>query len=144
LPYAAQTVSGEAVSQSRTNNVASALSGKVSGVEIRTGAAMGASSNVVIRGTKSLLNNNQAMFVIDGVPFDNSNTSSANTTTGRGGFDYGNAAADINPDDVESITVLKGAAASALYGSRAANGVGYHQKRQKGPWDYHKFGRYSW
>ena len=123
LPYAAQTVSGDAVSQSRTNNVASALSGKVSGVEIRTGSAMGASSNVVVRGTKSLLNNNQALFVIDGVPFDNSNPSSSNTSTGRGGFDYGNAAADINPDDVESITVLKGAAASALYGSRAANGV---------------------
>lgn len=131
LPYAAQTVSGEAVSQSRTNNLVNALSGKVSGVEIRTGSAMGASSNVVIRGTKSLTNSNQALFVIDGVPFDNSNpsnanrtsTTNANTETGRGGFDYGNAAADINPDDVESITVLKGAAASALYGSRAANGV---------------------
>ncbi|TDH26862.1 SusC/RagA family TonB-linked outer membrane protein [Segetibacter sp. 3557_3] len=131
LPYAAQTVGGEAVSQSRTNNLVSALSGKVSGVEIRTGSAMGASSNVVIRGTKSLTNNNQALFVIDGVPFDNSNNSNSNKTSvnvndaarGRGGYDYGNAAADINPDDVESITVLKGAAASALYGSRASNGV---------------------
>ena len=99
------------------------LSGKVSGVEIRTGNAMGASSNVVIRGSKSLAYSNQALFVVDGVPVDNSNTSSANTATGRGGYDYGNAAADINPDDVESITVLKGAAATALYGSRAANGV---------------------
>ncbi len=123
LPYAAQTVSGESVSQSRTNNLVSALSGKVSGVEIRTGNAMGASSNVVIRGTKSLTQTNQALFVVDGVPVDNSNTSSTNTATGRGGYDYGNAAADINPDDVESVTVLKGAAATALYGSRAANGV---------------------
>ncbi|MDB5191934.1 MAG: rane protein [Segetibacter sp.] len=123
LPYAAQTVSGEAVSQARSNNFVSALSGKVSGVEIRTGNAMGASSNIVIRGTKSLSYSNQAMFVIDGVPIDNSNTSSSNTATGRGGFDYGNAAADVNPDDIESLTVLKGAAATALYGSRAANGV---------------------
>ncbi|ANE52624.1 SusC/RagA family TonB-linked outer membrane protein [Flavisolibacter tropicus] len=123
LPYAAQTVTGETVSQSRSNNVVSALSGKVSGVEIRTGNAMGASSNVVVRGAKSLTSSNQAMFVVDGVPVDNSNTSSSNTQTGRGGYDYGNAAADINPDDIESVTVLKGAAASALYGSRAANGV---------------------
>ena len=123
LPYAAQTVQGEAVSQSRTNNLVSSLSGKVSGVEIRTGNAMGASSNIVIRGTKSLSYGNQALFVVDGVPVDNSNTSSASTAGGTGGYDYGNAAADINPDDVESVTVLKGAAASALYGSRAANGV---------------------
>ena len=123
LPYAAQTVSGSAVSQSRTNNLVSALSGKVSGVQINTGNAMGASSNVVIRGAKSLTQTNQALFVVDGVPVDNSNTSSTNTATGRGGYDYGNAAADINPDDVESITVLKGAASTALYGSRAANGV---------------------
>jgi TonB-linked SusC/RagA family outer membrane protein len=131
LPYAAQTVSGNAVSQSRTNNLVSAMSGKVSGVEIRTGNAMGASSNIVIRGSKSLAYSNQALFVVDGVPVDNSNTSNASrssattasTATGTGGYDYGNAAADINPDDVESITVLKGAAATALYGSRAANGV---------------------
>jgi TonB-dependent SusC/RagA subfamily outer membrane receptor len=130
LPYAAQTVDGDMVSQSRTNNLTNALSGKVSGVEIRTGNAMGASSNVVVRGVKSLSYSNQALFVIDGVPFENAinNTTGSvdpdrNQTGGRGGFDYGNAAADINPDDVESITVLKGAAATALYGSRAANGV---------------------
>jgi TonB-linked SusC/RagA family outer membrane protein len=123
LPYAAQTIKGEDVSQTRSSNFVSGLSGKVSGVEIRQGNAMGASTNVVIRGTKSLLNSNQAMFVVDGVPIDNSNTSTDNTKTGRGGFDYGSAAADINPDDIESLTVLKGAAATALYGSRAANGV---------------------
>ncbi|MDQ3279451.1 MAG: SusC/RagA family TonB-linked outer membrane protein, partial [Bacteroidota bacterium] len=132
LPYAAQQVTGEEVSQSRGSNFVNALSGRVSGVEIRQGNGMGSSTNIVIRGTKSLLNSNQAMFVIDGVPVDNSNTTNAATATGRvndvnnrpiGGYDYGNAAADINPDDIESLTVLKGAAATALYGSRAANGV---------------------
>ncbi len=133
LPYAAQTVSGEDVSQARSSNFVNQLSGKVSGVEIRQNNVMGGSTNVIIRGTKSLLGNNQAMFVVDGVPIDNSNTSSAAAATGRGTdvnsrnqagtYDYGNAAADINPDDIESITVLKGAASTALYGSRAANGV---------------------
>lgn len=131
LPYAAQQVTGTEISQSRSNNFASSLSGRVSGLEVRQGNAMGASTNVVVRGAKSLLNNNQALFVIDGVPVDNSNNNGSNkgrTTSddqanGRGGYDYGNAAADINPDDIESVTVLKGAASTALYGSRAANGV---------------------
>jgi TonB-dependent SusC/RagA subfamily outer membrane receptor len=84
---------------------------------------MGASTNIVVRGFKSLTGNNQALFVVDGVPIDNSNTTSSSTAQGGGGYDYGNAASDINPDDIESINVLKGAAATALYGSRAANGV---------------------
>jgi len=78
---------------------------------------------VVIRGNKSISKNNQALFVVDGVPIDNSNPNSGNQVTGRGGYDYGNAASDINPDDIENINVLKGAAATALYGSRASNGV---------------------
>jgi len=123
LPYAAQQVRGDDVTNVRQTNVGSALSGKVSGLEIRQGNSIGGSTNIVIRGTKSLTNTNQALFVIDGVPIDNSNTNTANQMTGRGGYDYGNAAADINPDNIESINVLKGAAASALYGSRAANGV---------------------
>jgi TonB-linked SusC/RagA family outer membrane protein len=123
LPYAAQQVNGEEVSKTRGANVGAALSGKVSGLQIIQGNGIGGSTNVVIRGIKSLSYNNQALFVVDGVPVDNSNTNSGNQRTGRGGYDYGNAAADINPDDVESINVLKGAAASALYGSRAANGV---------------------
>ena len=123
LPYAAQQLSGDQVSNNRTGNAASALSGKISGLQIIQGNGLGSSTNVVIRGNKSLTGNNQALFVVDGVPVDNSNTNSANQRTGRGGYDYGNAAADINPDDIESINVLKGAAASALYGSRAANGV---------------------
>jgi TonB-linked SusC/RagA family outer membrane protein len=123
LPYAAQQIKGEDVSNVRGSNLANALSGKISGLQITQGNSIGASTNVVIRGSKSLTGNNQALFVVDGVPVDNSNKNTSGQTTGRGGYDYGNAAADINPDDVESISVLKGAAASALYGSRAANGV---------------------
>jgi TonB-linked SusC/RagA family outer membrane protein len=123
LPYAAQKVNGSEVSNLRTGNAATALSGKVSGLQITQGNSIGGSTNVIVRGMKSLTGNNQAMFVVDGVPIDNNITNSANQRTGRGGYDYGNAAADINPDDIESITVLKGAASTALYGSRAANGV---------------------
>ncbi|GIV35611.1 MAG: SusC/RagA family TonB-linked outer membrane protein [Chitinophagales bacterium] len=123
LPYAAQTVDGSQISQARDNNITNALSGRVAGVEIRRNNNMGGSTNVVVRGFKSITGNNQALFVIDGVPVDNSTPNSSNQQTGRGGYDYGNAAADINPDDIESITVLKGPAATALYGSRAANGV---------------------
>jgi TonB-linked SusC/RagA family outer membrane protein len=123
LTYAAQQVKGEELSQTRISNAASALSGKVSGLQIIQGNAIGGSTNVVIRGNKSLTGNNQALFVVDGVPIDNSNNNSSGQKEGRGGYDYGNAAADINPDDIESVNVLKGAAASALYGSRGANGV---------------------
>ena len=117
LPYAAQQISGDDVSRIRSGNAVSALSGKISGVEIRQGNAMGGSTNVVIRGNKSFLGNNQALFVVDGVPFNNSNTNTAAQQRGGGGYDYGNAAADINPDDIETINVLKGAASTALYGS---------------------------
>ena len=123
LPYAAQQVRGDEVSRTRGGNAASALSGKISGLQVIQGNSIGGSTNVVIRGTKSLTGNNQALFIVDGVPIDNSNTNSSSQKSGAGGYDYGNAAADINPDDIESVTVLKGAAATALYGSRAANGV---------------------
>ncbi len=132
LPYAAQTISGDEANKTRVTNIASGLSGKVSGLAIIQSNAVGGSVNVVIRGAKSLTGNNQALFVVDGVPFDNtiinsstfSNPTTPNSTAqGAGGYDYGNAASDINPDDIASINVLKGAAATALYGSRAANGV---------------------
>ncbi len=123
LPYAAQQVEGEQVSRVRDNNFTNALSGKVAGLQITRNNSLGGSTNVVIRGTKSITGSNQALFIVDGVPIDNSNTNTTSQTTGRGGYDYGNAAADINPDDIASINVLKGAAATALYGSRAANGV---------------------
>jgi TonB-linked SusC/RagA family outer membrane protein len=123
LPYAAQKVNGEDVSKTRDGNFINALSGKVAGVQIQRNNNIGGSTNIVIRGYKSLTGTNQALFVVDGVPIDNSNNNTSGQTQGGGGYDYGNAAADINPDDIESINVLKGAAATALYGSRASNGV---------------------
>lgn len=123
VPYAAQQLNGDEVNKARSSNFVQNLSGKVAGLDVKQANTLGGSTNVVLRGTKSLTGDNQALFVIDGVPFDNSNTNTANQRTGRGGYDYGNAAADINPDDIASITVLKGAAASALYGSRGYNGV---------------------
>ena len=123
LPYAAQSINGDAVSETRQQNFTNALSGKVSGVQVQQNNNLGGSTNVIIRGNKSISGNNQALFVVDGVPLDNSTNNTADQATGRGGYDYGNAAADINPDDIASMTVLKGAAATALYGSRAANGV---------------------
>lgn len=123
LPYAAQQVTGDEVSKTRNDNFISGLSGKVSGLQITQNNSLGASTNVIIRGYKSLTGSNQALFVVDGTPIDNSNKNTADQRTGRGGYDYGNAAADVNPDDIESVDVLKGAAATALYGARAANGV---------------------
>jgi TonB-linked SusC/RagA family outer membrane protein len=122
-PYAAQQVSGEEVSRTRTSNFIQNLSGRVAGLDVKQTNTLGGSTNVVLRGTKSITGDNQALFVVDGVPYSNANTNTGNQRTGRGGYDYGNTAADINPDDIASITVLKGAAASALYGSQGANGV---------------------
>ncbi len=123
LGYAVQEVSGEDMNKVQSSNFATALSGKVAGVQISNGTNMGGSSNVVIRGSSSLSGSNQALFVVDGVPIDNTISNSSYQSTGGAGYDYGNAAADINQNDIESVSVLKGAAATALYGSRAANGV---------------------
>jgi TonB-linked SusC/RagA family outer membrane protein len=123
LGYASQEVKGDQVNTAKESNFINSLSGKVSGVEIKRNNNLGSSSNIVIRGFKSLTGNNQALFVVDGVPIDNINTTTTAVAQGIGGYDYGNAASDINPDDIESINVLKGAASTALYGSRAANGV---------------------
>ncbi|MDB5007222.1 MAG: TonB-dependent Receptor Plug Domain protein [Mucilaginibacter sp.] len=121
--YAAEQVSGDEVSKQRSSNFVDGLSGKVSGLEIRQNNTLGGSTNVVLRGVKSITGNNQALFVIDGVPIGNENTNGSSQQTGGGGYDYGSPVSDINPDDIESITVLKGAGASALYGSRGSNGV---------------------
>lgn len=123
LGYSVQQIGGNELNTARETNFVSSMSGKVSGVSIIQPNTMGGSANIVIRGNSSLLGNNQALFVVDGIPVDNSVTNTETQKTGGGGYDYGNAAMDINPDDIESISVLKGAAASALYGSRAANGV---------------------
>ena len=121
--YAAQQVGGDEVSKQRSSNFIDGLSGKVSGLEIRQNNTLGGSTNVVLRGYKSITGDNQALFVIDGVPIGNETTNTSTQQQGGGGYDYGSPASDINPDDIESVTVLKGAAASALYGSRGSNGV---------------------
>ncbi len=124
LGYSTQEVDGEDLNNVKSGNFVNALSGKASGIQIRKNNNLGGSTNVVIRGNASLTGSNQALFVIDGIPINNTNSNSKIQGQARGGqYDYGNAASDINPEDIESINVLKGAAASALYGSRAANGV---------------------
>nr|WP_320118721.1 SusC/RagA family TonB-linked outer membrane protein [uncultured Marinifilum sp.] len=123
LGYAVQEVGGDAVSTAKDASFISSLSGKVSGVNIKKSGQIGGSVNIVIRGSNSFLNNNQALFVVDGVPVSNSNTNTTSSQTAGGGYDYGNAASDIDPESIESISVLKGATAAALYGSDAANGV---------------------
>ncbi|MBP1224845.1 SusC/RagA family TonB-linked outer membrane protein [Flavobacterium sp. 1355] len=124
LGYATQQISGKDLDGGAGNaNVANLLSGKAAGVEVSRNTNFGGSTNVVIRGNKSLTGNNQALWVVDGVAIDNSNSNTDSQSTGRGGYDYGNNVSDINQEDIESINILKGAAATALYGSRAANGV---------------------
>ena len=126
LGYAVTDVDGEELSKSRggLSNPVNALQGKVAGLQITSGAgSMGGSSKVIIRGNNSLSGSNQPLFVVDGVPIEGKDYNDLNTQRGGGGYDYGNLIQDINPDDIENISVLKGASASALYGSRAANGV---------------------
>ena len=123
LGYSTQEVKGDAVNTVKDPNFVNSLSGKVAGIDVKSSGTMGGSTNVVIRGYSSLYGSNQALFVIDGVPISNMNSNDSDQTTGRDGYDYGNAAQDVNPDDIESINILKGGAATALYGSRAANGV---------------------
>src|SRR4030095_7237666 len=123
LGYSTQEVKGEELNTVKTDNFVNALSGRVSGLQIRRNTNMGGSTNVVIRGAHSLQGNNQALFVIDGVPVSNRSTNTRAQEQASPDYDFGNAASDINAADIESVNVLKGAAATALYGSRAANGV---------------------
>ncbi|CAM3521575.1 SusC/RagA family TonB-linked outer membrane protein [Zobellia roscoffensis] len=123
LGYATQKVDAEELSTVKESNVLNQLSGKVAGLAVQRTNNLGGSTNVVIRGQTSLTGNNQALFVVDGVPISNRNTNTGTQSQGSTGYDYGNPVSDINPDDIESMNVLKGAAATALYGSRASNGV---------------------
>ena len=128
LGYSTQEVDGEELARAKEPNFINSLQGQVAGVQITgTQGALGGASRVTIRGVNSLLGNNQPLFVVDGVPISNENYSDRNQARGFGTtatpYDYGNAAADINPEDIQSINVLKGAAATALYGVRGANGV---------------------
>lgn len=121
LGYAVQEIKGMEMQTARDASFINQLSGKVAGLNISsTTGGPGSSSRIVLRGVTSLSGSNQALIVIDGVPMEN-NTS--NNTTQWGGRDFGNGLSDINPDDIESVSVLKGANAAALYGSLAANGV---------------------
>jgi len=121
LNYSVTEVSGENFTEARENNLANALAGRVAGVNISniaTGPA--GASRVLIRGNTSLSGGNQPLYVMDGIPIDNATYGQAGMW---GGSDWGDGLTSINPDDIESISVLKGASASALYGSRASNGV---------------------
>jgi TonB-linked SusC/RagA family outer membrane protein len=123
LSYAAQEVKGSTLNEGGSNNAVSALSGNVAGLQVTAPSTMGGSTRIVLRGIGSVTGENRPLIVIDGIPLDNGNYNTANTQRGAGGRDYGDASADINPDDIESVTVLKGGPAAALYGSRAGNGA---------------------
>jgi len=124
LGYSVTEVGGEDVSTTPTTNISENLSGKIAGVQVTTASGnMGGSSRVLLRGASSLQSNNQPLYVVDGVPIDNGNYADYETQRGGGGVDYGNMSQDINPDDIATVSILKGPSASALYGSRAANGA---------------------
>lgn len=123
LGYAMQEVKGESLVEARETNLANALSGKISGVQIiRSSNGPGGSSKIQLRGANSVTGTNQPLIVVDGVPMDNF-TGASNNDIDNPSMDMGNGLSDINPEDIESMSVLKGASAAALYGSRAGNGV---------------------
>ena len=122
LGYSAPTINNEELTQGQNASAINALSGKVAGVNITTTSnTPGSSSRVVLRGGSSISGNNQALIVIDGIPIDNSSVIGGASSLQS--VDFGNRGNDINPDDIASVTVLKGPAAAALYGSRASNGA---------------------
>ena len=118
LGYSVGEVKGDDLTETGQSSVLNALAGKVAGVRInQMDGTSGGTVNMIIRGAKSLNNDNQPLFVVDGIPMKNQRNNSFK------GADFGNAISDINPEDIESVSVLKGASAAALYGSRAGNGV---------------------
>jgi TonB-linked SusC/RagA family outer membrane protein len=121
LGYSVSEVKGEELVEAREINLGNALAGRVAGVNVsNTATGPAGSSRVIIRGNSSLGGNNQPLYVVDGVPIDNTNLGSAGMWGGR---DSGDGLSSINPDDIAEISVLKGNTAAALYGSRASNGV---------------------
>lgn len=120
LGYATQSVKAEDVTKTPTSNFTSNLSGKVAGLNIKNSGNIGGSVDVTLRGYRSMAGDNSVLFVVDGAPLINSYTS---INTSGLSIDTGNSISDINPEDIAEINVLKGAAATALYGSRAANGA---------------------
>ncbi|PXV65424.1 TonB-linked SusC/RagA family outer membrane protein [Dysgonomonas alginatilytica] len=123
LGYSLEEVKGDRLTETRDPNITNALTGKVAGLLItQSGTGPSGSSRIVLRGNNSLAGNNQPLIVVDGVPIDSS-TGGTDDFYGNKNVDRGSAMADISPDDVESMSILKGPAAAALYGSRAGNGV---------------------
>ena len=121
LGYALSEVKGEELTKAKETNVMNSLAGKVAGLVVnQTAGGASGSTRVLLRGNTEITGNNQPLYVIDGVPLDNTNFGSAGQA---GGYDLGDGISAINPDDIENMTVLKGPAASALYGSRASHGV---------------------
>ena len=120
LGYAATSIGGDEIGKSQTVNPMNALQGKVAGVDISTAPGPGATQNVIIRGTSSF-GNNQPLYIVDGVPLTNEQNQSGDNLNSQ--VDFGSGINALNPDDIADMTILKGAAATALYGSRAANGV---------------------
>ncbi|MCG8474894.1 MAG: TonB-dependent receptor plug domain-containing protein, partial [Cytophagales bacterium] len=122
LGYAVSEVKSDELENGSSTNIMGALNGKVAGMQVTsTGGGAGSSARVIIRGNAKLFGDNQPLYVVDGVPMSNSQFQNANG--GDGGIDTGDGMSAINPDDVESMSVLKGASATALYGSRGINGV---------------------
>jgi len=122
LGYSVAEVEGEALQKVAQENVLNALSGKVAGVTISSTGGAGSSVSMVIRGASSLTSDNQPLFVVDGIPMNNT-LNNVQSIGDRNNPDYGNAISDLNAEDIESVSVLKGPSAAALYGSRAGNGV---------------------
>lgn len=121
LGYGVSEVKGEELTKAKETNVINSLSGKVAGLVVQnTAGGASGSTRVLLRGNTEMAGNNQPLYVVDGVPLDNTNFGSASEA---GGYDLGDGISAINPDDIENMTVLKGPAASALYGSRASHGV---------------------
>jgi TonB-linked SusC/RagA family outer membrane protein len=125
ITYATQQVSGVELTKAKDPNLINTLNGKVAGLNISSSSSgVGGSAKVILRGNKSGLGSNQALYVIDGVPMNNALTAQPNSSYGgSGSYDGGDPISNLNPDDIESISVLKGASAAALYGSQGANGV---------------------
>lgn len=118
LGYGVGEVKGEELQKAKETNVINSLAGKVAGLVVsQTAGGASGSTRVILRGSTEMTGNNQPLYVVDGVPLDNTNFGSAGT---YGGYDLGDGISSINPDDIETMSVLKGPAASALYGSRAA------------------------
>ena len=124
LGYSVQGINAEELALVKNPNIVNSLAGKVAGVSVSgSSAGPAASSNITIRGASSLMGNNQPLFIVNGMPITNDLYSFDNGLNGSTSIDFGNAAQLINSDDIQDISVLKGPAAAALYGSRAANGV---------------------